>query len=176
MATDIYGRNTGEFGGVYNGEKVGITLSSNGGNNQLAEAGFLTQQLGMAYQQQITRIYELNSSKHYYVIGRTAGSCNIQKMVGSQSISDAFYTTFGDGCNAPTNNLEMNLSSYMCADSNGRVNQQNDGGAYEAKFCVIDQFQIQGSVQQLIVGETVNLMIGSLFRKNGNAARAAAAA
>jgi hypothetical protein len=102
---DIFSRSV-SYGGAFSADGAAVTFGvTTGGTN--FNAGFLVQSIRWAYQQAITRLYEIGSSSVYLVAGRTAGQLQMSRVLGPTVIQSAFYTQFGNVCNASANNLTI---------------------------------------------------------------------
>jgi hypothetical protein len=94
--TDIFGRAGDAFGGAMSADGAQINFTE-------GSAGLLSQNLQIQYQQEIRRIWELESNKTYFVAGRSSGTLSIARIIGPKPLSSAFFTRFGNVCNAGDN-------------------------------------------------------------------------
>jgi hypothetical protein len=97
---DIFNRSGDAFGGAMSADASQINFT--GGS-----AGLLAQNLNVQYTQAINRVWELESNKTYYIAGRSAGTLSIARVIGPKPLSNAFFTRFGDVCNAADNVLKV---------------------------------------------------------------------
>ncbi len=111
MATDIFNRSTVNYGGSFAADGARVTFAGGGALQGNANPGLLVQRMTFAYQQQVTRLYELSSNTIYYVGGRTAGDASMDRVLGPKALSQAFYAAYGDICNAASNTLQASLNA-----------------------------------------------------------------
>jgi hypothetical protein len=107
-AQEVFGRTPLQFGGAFSADAATVTFGAIGdsGDTTLdAGIGLLTQQLGINYQQPVTRIYELGTRFVYYIAGRCQGNANIARILGPRPIMGAFYAQYGNVCNAAENSI-----------------------------------------------------------------------
>ena len=117
----------------------------------MTDESFLGQSLQVQYAAAITRLYEIGSSKTYFVAGRTNGQMAIRRIIGGQGFSKAFIEKFGNVCNINKgNNITIDMSAG-CDTSTGR-------GTLTARNCVISQIGYSVSTPQLFINEDVNLL------------------
>lgn len=157
---DIFNRQTDTFGGSFAADSATITFPAIEGSSGAAGAdvGLLIQRLAMSYQQQVTRLYEVGRAAIYYVGGRTNGDAGIDRVIGPRTISDAFYSTYGDICQARSNTLQFEMSTGCGfeGDEQGHV-------SYTAHFCVITTVGINVAAADMIINESIRIMFSSLL-------------
>ena len=165
MANDVYGRSDDILGGVMSADMVSVSFAATDGNGaqNLAEAGMLMQSLNLSYAQQFTMLFELNSSKMFYVTGRPSGQSVANRIVGIKAIQRAFYTRFGNVCNARGNT--MKFASKAGAFCDGGDGQPLDGAPsldYTTKYNVLREMAISVESQRMLIGENLVLAFGSM--------------
>jgi len=96
---DVFNRST-TFGGALSADGTRVLFDE-------FTAGFLAQQLGLGYQQRVSRIYELAGDTQYFVVGRPEGQLTMGKVVGPKGASEAFIYKFGDACKAENNTIQL---------------------------------------------------------------------
>jgi hypothetical protein len=151
---DIFSRSTDKFGGSFSADQATVVfpaLIAQGG----ADAGLLMQNLQTTYSQQITRVYEVGSPTIYYVGGRTAGQSQVARVVGPRRIAQAFYSTYGDVCNARTNSLHF-------AFETGCGGLEGSRAAYTTHFVVLTTVSLGVSAEQMMINESLAFMFSSL--------------
>jgi len=163
---DIFGRADDNLGGVMTADQVSVTFGA-AGNQNLAEAGMLMQSLTLGYSQQFSMIFELNSSKVFYVTGRPTGQASANRIVGVRAIQNQFYVQYGDVCKARNNTLQFSASGTEFCDRGGdsaatEVNRASAALAYTTKFNVITALQVSVESQRMLVGEQLTLAFGSM--------------
>jgi len=130
-----------------------------------ADVGLLIQRLAMTYTQQVTRLYEVGRSAIYYVGGRTSGDAGIDRVVGPRSISNAFYATYGDMCQARSNTLDFTILAG-CGESGTPQTAVNFGQgfvSYTCHFCVITTVGVNVAAADMIINESIRIMFSSLL-------------
>lgn len=163
--SDIYGRNDDNLGGVMSADMVsvsfGATSAAGGGDQDIAKAGMLMQSLQLQYSQQFSMLFELNSSRMYYVTGRPSGQAVANRIIGVDSIQRAFYSRFGNVCNAKGNTMAFKSKSGGFCDATG---QQAGASSmdYTTKFNVLTQMAISVESQRMLIGENLTLAFGSM--------------
>jgi len=148
---DVFTRTEVGFGGAMHAQN-GIIVPANG------LTGVLMQNIGINYQQQVTRLYELGTrgkmTNVYYVGGRANGSMSAAHVVGPGVSMKAFYDNFGDVCKANTNTIVLDLAPNIC-----------DGQAqakYTMKFCVLVAIGVSVAAQDFVVNENSQLMFSGM--------------
>lgn len=169
---DLFGRQTDLFGGSFavdgamvtfadlvSGTSIGTGAGPAGGG-----VGLLTQTITVAYQQMITRLYEIGTNFHFFVSGRTQGNAGLNRVLGPRPIQVAFYQKFGNVCFAATNNIKISLATG-CA-SPGAFAASGSVFAFDLLYNVINQLTIAVNVQDMLFNEAVSLMFCSLRLSN----------
>jgi len=163
MATDIYGRAGQDFGGAIAADAAKVIFA--GQDLDGSGVGMLVQSLKVGYQQQITRVYEIGSDKTFYVVGRTQGQVDMGRIMGPRLVQLAFYTKFGDACQAVSNNINFMVEA-RCSTVNGTAiaSLQDSGTAYSftIKAAVIINMGIQVGAQDMVINEQIQMMFTAL--------------
>lgn len=116
--------------------------------------GLLVQNVQIAYQQQISFVYDLAAPDDvYYVAGRTSGTVAIGKMVGSSGMAKDFYSRFGDVCKIGENITFSGLGGCTAGSTTSTVTLANP---------VITQLGLQMSVDTALISENIQMMFASL--------------
>jgi hypothetical protein len=144
MATDIFSRNV-TYGGAFSADGAAVTFAG-------FNAGLLVQQIQWAYQQAITRLYEVGSASVYLVAGRTQGTVKFNRVLGPVAILPDFYIQYGNVCNAAGNNITF-AATTGCGDSGGGGTQTI--GMYHV---IITSIQGGVSAQDMIITEALDMM------------------
>ena len=103
MAQDVYSREV-QFGGAFSADGARITFGD------AFQCGMLVQNIQYQYQQNISRLYEVGCPDVYLVAGRTSGQVSIARIIGPKKLAAAFYTKFGNVCNAGENDILFSAS------------------------------------------------------------------
>ncbi len=156
MANDIFNRRTDTFGGSFSADSASITFPNVLGlAGQFAgNFGLLVQRMNAAYQQQVTRLYEVGSPSIYYVAGRTSGDISLDRIVGPSTLQQLFYKKFGDVCMAPSNTLDFSLRTG-CSDLRGGT------ASFTAYFCVITGLGLGIQASDSLINENLRMMFSS---------------
>ena len=185
---DVFNRRTDVFGGAFSADSLRVTFpalfaggesTSTTDGNFTAEIGLLIQNMNMAYQQQVTRLYEVGTPAMYYVAGRTAGNGTIGRVFGPKAVQTAFYQKYGDVCQAASNSLRFTATSGCGGNRaigqvvNGVVGENLQSGvvSFTAYFVVLTQLGLQVNSEQVVVAENLSYMFSSLdYDSVGNSA------
>jgi hypothetical protein len=151
---DIFGRTPLSFGGAFAADSAAMTFTGFA-NNLLSAVGTLAQNMQVTYQQPIIRLYELGDLYEYFVVGRPQGNGTFNRVIGPRPMLYAFYTTFGDACNALNNNIEI-LCETACGDILGDFMQ------FDLYHCVLTTYGLSVSAQDMVFNETLPFMFVSL--------------
>lgn len=144
MGTDIFSRQVG-FGGAFSADGAVISFGSSFG------AGMLAQNIQWSYMQSIQRLYEIGSNNVYLVAGRTMGGATIMKVMGPAQLATSFYQTFGNVCNATSNNINFTASA-KCG-----VNGSGASVAINLYSCVIQSYSGGVQAQDMVVNEQIQM-------------------
>jgi hypothetical protein len=144
---DVFTRLPTRLAGVFSADSASLSF---GGGISTA----LVQNVNSTYMQAITRLYEVGgdgqSTAVYYVGGRSQGSLAIARVIGPTSLIGAYYTTYGNVCNAPRNILRLDFTTG-CDGANQRA-------SYTFKFCVITTIGTAIAAMDMVVNESSQLM------------------
>lgn len=173
---DIFSRNISHFGGSFSSDNVVMTFPSVGefttALNVGQGKGLLIQQMSVNYSQGVSKLYELGNPAIYYIGGRTDGTMQLSRVVGPTPVAVAFYTRYGDVCNAGSNMVDFTLKGG-CNDAlnTDRSFNQKYGLAVRVNFCVLTNLGLNINSNDVMVNESLGLMFGSLEynSENGNA-------
>lgn len=109
MANDLFGRQQPVFGGAFAADSALLAFSG------ITGVGLLTQQITIGYQYNLSRIYEVGTHYQYYVVGRASGSVSLNRVLGPRPLIFAFYSTYGNPCNAATNTIDFSMQQGCIA-------------------------------------------------------------
>ena len=177
MATDIFRRQSDSYGGSFSADGALLTftdgsgilgdgLVGSGNVNKAGEAftgvGLLLQSLSIGYTQQVTRLYEIGTTHHFFIAGRTQGNIGAQRVLGPRPLSIAFYNKYGDVCNAATNNFSLTLATG-CSSVGGFTDptiQNNVKTTFfiDIRYSVINSLGIAMNAQDSIISENLAMM------------------
>lgn len=142
---DIYSREV-DFGGAFSADGASLNLGING-------PGLIVQNLSVAYQQQVTRFYEVGTPKTYLVAGRSTGSLGLQRVVGPGGLVAAFYEKYGDVCKAVGTDILLEIGTSCGGAAGARASN-----SYLIKFSVITSVATSINAQDMIINESVQMM------------------
>lgn len=152
---EVFTRTASNLAGAFSADTLTLALSA-------GVPTALVQSLQSSYQQSITRLYEIGArngvSNTYYVGGRTQGSLNIGRIIGASQLMGAYYTKFGNVCNARTNSLRFGFTQSDCTIGIPLLAAANNPVSYTCKFCVITMVGVSIGAQDVIVNESSSLM------------------
>lgn len=151
MPTDLFGRDI-DVGQPFSADEVSLIFSG-GGQQEL-----VVQSLDVSYRQNITRLWELGSGAQYFVAGHTEGNLSMARVVGPAPVSDAFFSHFGDVCNVQETNIALKSSTGCGTGGTGKKIQ--------ADSCVITQVAYRVAAQDMVVNETVSMLVASVSLKS----------
>jgi hypothetical protein len=150
---DVYSRASQNLADIIPVDAAKIAFSAGGGNS--FGVGMLTQNVQINYQQMINRLYEIGTNNTYFVGGRTQGQIAIGRVIGPRAVQVAFYTKYGNMCNAQTNNINLTTSG-------GCAGAASQGSKFSMKFCVITNLGVSVGAQDMMVNEQLQMLYVSL--------------
>lgn len=152
---DIFSRANQDFKGSFASDAAQVAFSGDGSGNVFG-VGLLTQNLGVNYTQSITRLYEIGTNYTYLVAGRTQGQLSMGRVLGPRPVAAAFYTTYGNVCNAATNNLNFSAQAGC--------NSQSLGGSltFGVQNAVIVSIGLSVGAQDMVINENLAMTFISL--------------
>ncbi len=173
---DVYSR-ANSFGGSFSADGAMIVFSTGGtsatsllgtaGSNGVGGVGLLTQNAQVSYSQQITRLYEVGSNQTFFIAGRTQGQLSMSRILGPRPVQTAFYTTYGNVCNAANNNFSIVMNTNCGASGGSGSSGATIGGglgsiAFLIKNVVIVSLGVSIAAQDMILNEQFQAMFVSL--------------
>lgn len=120
----------------------------------IGEEDFLVQQVSIQYAQNINRLWEVGSSKVFFIAGRTQGTINIKRVIGGKGIAGNFVQQYGDVCNMAGNHITFALEAG-CTNASGV-------GTLTASACVINSVAYSVAAADMIINEDLSLMFARL--------------
>jgi hypothetical protein len=109
----------------------------------------VVQQLGITYQQNITRLWEIGTDKQYFVSGHQEGGMTMARVVGPKPLVGEFLEQYGDVCNIRENHITLWVKG-ACATEAGQI---------KATGCVVTQVAFSINAQDMVINENVNLLV-----------------
>jgi hypothetical protein len=152
---DIFGRQEAVFGGAFSADSALMTFAG------ITGVGLITQQLNFSYQQHVTRIYEVGTHFQYYIVGRSEGSMSLSRVLGPRPLAFAFYTIYGNACNAANNTINLSMAQ-------GCVNAQDAQAAGNLTTLSILGVLLQNvgfsiQAEQMLISEQAQAMFIALI-------------
>ena len=149
---DVFNRVQQGVSGTMAADGIGFSF---GGTNV---AGFITQQLGVNYQQPVNRLYDITSSNVYLVAGRPRGDGNLSCVVGPGALTNAFLLEYGDVCNAAAHTLVLNYGASCSVGTKGTNNALSLTGV------VVTGVSDSIRSEDMIISEQLSFMFMSMTR------------
>jgi len=109
----------------------------------------VVQQLGITYQQNITRLWEIGTDKQYFVSGHQEGGMTMARVVGPKPLVGEFLTQYGDVCNIQSNHITLWVKG-SCGTEAGQI---------KATGCVVTRVAYSINAQDMVINESVNLLV-----------------
>lgn len=149
MANHVFGRQSPTVKGVFAADLAVVTLSD-------GLSPTLMQNLGLQYAQQVSRFFEIGGPGVYLIGGRTSGSMSTGHIVGPGATILAWYTKYGNVCNAGTNHLQFSAKGQFC-NSNQAL-----GLVFDVNYVVLTQLGIAVQAQEVVISESSQSMFSAL--------------
>lgn len=150
---DIFGRLPQAYGGAFSADAATASFGGLAGGG----VGLLTQSITYQYSQRVTRLYEIGTRLVYYVVGRAAGECQVQQVLGPRPVSLAFYAAYGNPCNLG-NTLVFTVG--VGCHSPGDL---GDGFSMTLTGLLITSVSISVRAEDMIVAESLQMMFVALL-------------
>jgi hypothetical protein len=100
--SDVFNR-APQIGGSMSAENIRLNFSQDSGTALTAivqdKVGLIIQKLNLAYSQEVTRLYALESGKIYFIVGQSNGEMQVQHVVGPAGMAKEFFKKYGNPCN-----------------------------------------------------------------------------
>lgn len=148
---DIFNRTSQGVAGTMSADNTSFTFA--GGS-----VGFITQQLGVNYQQPINRLYSIGTTDAYMVAGRPRGDGSINCVVGPGALTDDFLIKYGNVCNAKDNTLSISFGA-SCGGNNSNAKSITVTGV------VITNVSDSVRSEDMIISEAIQFTFLSMTRQ-----------
>lgn len=109
----------------------------------------VVQSLSISYEQRITRAWEVGSSRQYFIAGHQQGTATMQRIIGPKPIAGQFMAQYGDVCQIQSNHITFVV----------RGDCSTNGGRIRVTGVVITSVQYSVRAEDMVVNETVNMMV-----------------
>lgn len=160
--SEIFSRNGSEFKGSFSADGARLAFAGDAAGAQILGVGLLTQSINMGYQQTIQQLYEIGTRFTYYIAGRAQGQLSLGRILGPRPVQIAFYTKYGNVCNAATNNLNFEADTGCSGDS-GPTSAENGTFTFGLRAVVITSISISiASAQDMMISEQVAMKFAAM--------------
>lgn len=157
---DVFGRNTGTWDGGFSADSTTVLFDMGPDLGAKNSVGLLIQNVGVSYQQSVNRIYEVSSNNVYMTGGRTSGNMNLARVLGPTVLATAFYTKYGNMCDASGNNLIF-AGTSGCSHAGAAVPGKEL--RFTAKYVVLNALTIGVDSQSMMINESMTAIFGFLL-------------
>ncbi len=162
---DIFGKSINVLGGAWSADGAAVSFAGQAAG--LLGVGMIVQQVNIGYQQQVTRLYEIGSNLTYYVAGRVQGNMTVGRIVGPGVVMAAFYTRFGDVCNASQNTINIYIGTGC--RSTGGVTASFTNARFTISYVVLVSVGISVGAMDMVINEQLQMMFVTMASASGAA-------
>jgi hypothetical protein len=155
MAKDVFNREV-NLGTPLAAESTRLLVAG------LTDEDMLAQNVRIEYKQNINRLWEVGSSKQFFIAGRTEGTMSVGRVVGGKGVSGEFIKQYGDVCNIASNHITLKLDAGCGSTS--------DKGSITASGVVVNSVAYNVQAQDMIINEEVSMMFARLNYGGGTSA------
>lgn len=157
MATDVLGRRLAQYGGSFSVDDALLTFPNLPG--AAAFVPYIVTQLGIQYQQAISRFYGLNRNAVFLVAGRSQGQSSLQQILAPKGSISSFFSTYGNVCRASENLMQFSLSTGC---SGGPTGQTSSKTILKASTCVVNQLAFSSDAESATINNNFAMSFESL--------------
>lgn len=147
MALDVFNREV-DLGTPLAAESTRLIIAG------LTDEDMLAQSVSIQYSQSINRLWEVGSSKTFFIAGRTQGTVNVKRVVGGRGISSNFIKQYGDVCNMASNVITLSFESGCETGA--------DVGSVTASGVVINSIAYSVAAADMVVNEELAMLFARL--------------
>ena len=147
MAQDIFGREV-DLGTPLAADATRLIIAG------LTDEDMMAQNVQLQYQQNINRVWEVGSSKVYFIAGRTEGSCVVDRIIGAKGISGSFISDYGNVCNMAGNNITLAFGNGCTGSS--------QASSIQAKHVVIKSIAYRVAAADMIINENIAMLFAMI--------------
>ena len=173
-AQDIFGVKP-TFGGAFSADEATLTFTLDDGKD--GGLGLLVQGLNARYIRPVQRIFELGPQKQtYYVVGRSEGTMNIQRLAAPGPISTKFIFKYANPCRVTDNHITITVDPGVHSQFTAGGIERNcpppgtQASRWHFDFCLITSLAVAITVQTITLQETIDLMFASMSLEEANRA------
>lgn len=156
---DILGRAESQLAGAFSADAGSLSFGGLTGAN--GGAGLLVQNMGLQYRQQVNNLFEVGSSRRYYVAGRTQGSLTLARIVGPVGLQTSFYSTYGDVCRAMGRVISLGVG-VGCLSGDEAVAEAASSLSLDVYNPVITDFGVATAAADMLINENLQMLFGML--------------
>jgi hypothetical protein len=117
--------------------------------------GALVQQAQITCERTVNMIYEIGSSKVYYVGDRRRGTAQFSRVVGGSATFKGMIQQFGDICKAKENDITMKVGATSCGGTGGTIE-------YKMLSATLNSLGASVTAQDIVVTESMGFMFVDL--------------
>jgi len=128
------------------------TAASGTDSTNSGTSGFLVQGVTIQYGQSVNRLFEIGSHYTYFVPGRSAGTCQINRIVGNADLATLLG---GAGSGMFTAAPETGTKQITLHDNKNGIN-------YKLSGCVVEAYTTATDANGILVTEGVAIQFASL--------------
>jgi len=147
MARDVFNREV-DLGTPLAADATRLLVSG------LVEEDMLAQNVRIEYRQNINRLWEVGSSKQFFIAGRTEGTVQVGRIIAGKGVSGEFVQQYGDVCNMPGNQITL-LFEQGCTT-------RQTLGKVTASGVVVQSVAYAVSAQEMVINEDIGMMFARL--------------
>lgn len=155
MSQDILGRALANYGGSFSVDDASLTFPNLAGAAAFVPS--IVMNLGLQYQQAISRFYGLNRNQVFLVAGRTQGNANLQQILAPGGSLKQFYETYGNVCKAKENVIQFSLRTGCGTNGESRVQT-----ILKAGMCVLQQTSFNSDSETATISNALGMSFESL--------------
>lgn len=109
----------------------------------------IVQQFAIRYRQNVTRAWEIGSSKQYFIAGHQEGDASMSRVVGPKPVAGSFMAQYGDVCNIQSNHITFVVKGDCSTNA----------GSIRVSGVVITQVSYQIQASDMVVNESVSMLV-----------------
>ena len=120
----------------------------------LTDEDMLAQNVRIEYRQNINRLWEVGSSKQFFIAGRTEGTIQVGRIIAGKGVSGEFVRQYGDVCNMPENQITL-LFEQGCNDGQAL-------GKITASGVVVNSVAYTVAAREMVINEDIGMLFARL--------------
>lgn len=154
---DVFGRKEEGFGGAFDSSAATMSIG--------AIKDLLVTNVSVQYQQQLNRVFDIQTDATYYVIGRTQGNGTLGTVIGPKGAQNAGVADLGDVCNPKS--ILFNFAGAGCGP-----NRDESKATYKRTLTNVTLQSVGFTVQaaDMLINENLGIQFGQLLSGDGTQA------